>query len=398
MNGLRRVNVAAFGAVSKWRNSESPAILWIVESPATRKPDNPAIAEYLKDSFGKLRTRIWVSYNFGSSMHSKERMQTSVISLLRQLEDQSEAKCRFDYSAVNYEQLLKTLQQMLSSLQLPVICVIQNVVYTKDSNRETKSFIDVLRASLPVHRLKILFTTTKKPEIVPSSLESYVLAHPQGSKQMLNHLKPWRLPSLSATSIKTTLSASQLELPSSPAQESVSAHQTLEPQAQSRTKSNSVIGNRNAEDELNSAHSYGGRMLDDGTGLLEKYVAYLTLVITILTGNRDEDSKKWMQHLNGSLGRLGITSATEPVKIAILDTGVQGSHELILANKRRIKESLSFLTDDESTEDMDGHGTHVAGLLLRVAKVSDIYIGRVAKSNQLESPESVAKVFVPDCH
>ncbi|KAH8886181.1 subtilisin-like protein [Thozetella sp. PMI_491] len=80
------------------------------------------------------------------------------------------------------------------------------------------------------------------------------------------------------------------------------------------------------------------------------------------------------------------------VKIAVLDTGVdeqdlefQTRRECITedrleerpeCNDDPVKATKSFV--DSSTEDTNGHGTHVAGLLLRVAPDADIYIAKIA--------------------
>ncbi|KAK8072093.1 pfs domain-containing protein [Apiospora saccharicola] len=75
--------------------------------------------------------------------------------------------------------------------------------------------------------------------------------------------------------------------------------------------------------------------------------------------------------------------------VAILDTGIN-HHHIDLVEETRIKESLSFLGDGKnSVEDLDGHGTHVAGLLLELSSNVDVIISRVARTDHPESPTQV---------
>lgn len=76
----------------------------------------------------------------------------------------------------------------------------------------------------------------------------------------------------------------------------------------------------------------------------------------------------------------------EPVKIAILDTGLElpelGIHWYEHAP---IKDCRSWLEPDKYPDgdtttgsiDMDGNGTHAAGLILEVARDAELYVGRV---------------------
>ena len=87
------------------------------------------------------------------------------------------------------------------------------------------------------------------------------------------------------------------------------------------------------------------------------------------------------------------------VKIAVLDTGVDAMNFTIRKAMKagRIKDVKSFTPDNE-TSDKHGHGTHVAGLVLKVAPDADIYIARVFTSNvekstaDLNQPQQVAQV------
>lgn len=91
------------------------------------------------------------------------------------------------------------------------------------------------------------------------------------------------------------------------------------------------------------------------------------------------------------------------VTVAVLDTGFEPS-EGLMANyeqANRIKESKSWVASEGDHEvnpenwrkDLDGHGTHVAYLLLRVAPVADVHIAQVFKSRKdLEDPRIAGTV------
>lgn len=80
---------------------------------------------------------------------------------------------------------------------------------------------------------------------------------------------------------------------------------------------------------------------------------------------------------------------SEPrIKVAILDTGIDAEHAYI--KKRWPRPDLcdggyqDFLSDsgDSAPQDNDGHGTHVAGILLLYAPNAELYIGRIVETNE----------------
>jgi subtilisin family serine protease len=87
---------------------------------------------------------------------------------------------------------------------------------------------------------------------------------------------------------------------------------------------------------------------------------------------------------------------TLPVKIAVLDTGIDLDHPFIKAAMRlkRIKETKSFVDNDETMKDESGHGTHVTALLLRVAPEAKIYIAKVAKDEEIPSDHRITNVSI----
>ncbi|KAF4636697.1 hypothetical protein G7Y89_g1387 [Cudoniella acicularis] len=66
------------------------------------------------------------------------------------------------------------------------------------------------------------------------------------------------------------------------------------------------------------------------------------------------------------------------VKVAILDTGIDCSHEDIQDEKSRI-ERRSWLPLGEPDADEHGHGTHATSLILRIAPGAQLYVARIFK-------------------
>jgi subtilisin family serine protease len=84
------------------------------------------------------------------------------------------------------------------------------------------------------------------------------------------------------------------------------------------------------------------------------------------------------------------------VKVALFDTGLDPSDAIIRRHLSRITYK-SFIPGEEhhtvkNARDENGHGTHCAALLLKVAKNAEIFIGRVTMGKKLESPEYISQV------
>lgn len=67
------------------------------------------------------------------------------------------------------------------------------------------------------------------------------------------------------------------------------------------------------------------------------------------------------------------------LKVAVLDTGINMEMPYISARRGRIK----CWPSSSACRDEDGHGTHVAYLLLRLAPHARILVSKVSKSNLL---------------
>ncbi len=103
-------------------------------------------------------------------------------------------------------------------------------------------------------------------------------------------------------------------------------------------------------------------------------------------------------------GRFQHLLSDEPVKIAILDTGIDRNHPdfqhprstpqkngIISPVKgeekqiKRIKAYQNFCDDRKDVQDVtdiDGHGTHVAGIILQLAPTAELYIARVCQGDE----------------
>ena len=84
---------------------------------------------------------------------------------------------------------------------------------------------------------------------------------------------------------------------------------------------------------------------------------------------------------------------TQPIKIAVLDTGVDLTHSFIKGAKKqnRIKLTKCFV-EGVTTQDSHGHGTHVAALLLKVAPDAQLYIAKVATGGMIPANHNIAGV------
>ncbi|KAL1604742.1 hypothetical protein SLS60_004282 [Paraconiothyrium brasiliense] len=87
-----------------------------------------------------------------------------------------------------------------------------------------------------------------------------------------------------------------------------------------------------------------------------------------------------------------------PIKVAILDTGIDLQHNDIVACAERIRDVRSWAdgshgVQDWASGDQHGHGTHVAGILMDCAAEADIYIAKITQDEKSISTDCVAKVI-----
>lgn len=85
------------------------------------------------------------------------------------------------------------------------------------------------------------------------------------------------------------------------------------------------------------------------------------------------------------------------VRIAVLDTGVDQSHELVNAavKRQRIVKCRSFIDGSTGKDvvDTDGHGTHITVLLNKVAPDADIYVAKVFEKRSGDSHQPVVQAI-----
>lgn len=83
----------------------------------------------------------------------------------------------------------------------------------------------------------------------------------------------------------------------------------------------------------------------------------------------------------------------KPVKIAILDTGIERGHDAFEAREEAIKGRHNCYNESQrSISDINGHGTFTASLILDYAPGAELYIIKIADENARPSAEVVAKV------
>lgn len=86
------------------------------------------------------------------------------------------------------------------------------------------------------------------------------------------------------------------------------------------------------------------------------------------------------------------------VRVAILDTGIDSSHPFMsvgIGNRRRLKYckykdfTKANTSEGETPVDTNGHGTHIAGIILQMSPYVDLYIARVFESQVLGAKEAM---------
>ncbi|KAF6830083.1 pfs domain-containing protein [Colletotrichum musicola] len=85
---------------------------------------------------------------------------------------------------------------------------------------------------------------------------------------------------------------------------------------------------------------------------------------------------------------------SRPVKVAVLDTGIDMNHQKVGAREERIKGKYNWLNDKtvKSVPDRNGHGTFIACLLLDYAPDVGLYVAKIA-DNDPTSPGVIAKAI-----
>ncbi|EWC48474.1 hypothetical protein DRE_02243 [Drechslerella stenobrocha 248] len=112
-------------------------------------------------------------------------------------------------------------------------------------------------------------------------------------------------------------------------------------------------------------------------------------------------AKNWFEILNASVRPTMCRSRRtrdKPVKVAVLDTGIDATHPKILEhlewNGSRIVDCQDWTESPDGPNDSMGHGTAVSDVLLQVAKVH-LYVGKISDSAEFDNttPAKVAKAI-----
>lgn len=100
--------------------------------------------------------------------------------------------------------------------------------------------------------------------------------------------------------------------------------------------------------------------------------------------------KNWQIHLIRKKHHL----SGEGIRVALLDSGIDTAHQDL---KNSIAETMDFCNPKDTAPDLDGHGTHLAGIigargnLQGMAPSMQFYIGRVMTHSWIVSDETVTE-------
>jgi len=110
----------------------------------------------------------------------------------------------------------------------------------------------------------------------------------------------------------------------------------------------------------------------------------------------DTQSEWWLQEVETRSHPLvyeRMLKGEDKIRIALLDTGIDLQHGYFQnqLRKRRVKECKSFVASPRGDRDANGHGTHAAALIMRVAPSADIYVARVIEDDgTVDNPKKIA--------
>ncbi|KAL6364393.1 hypothetical protein LRP88_01793 [Fusarium phalaenopsidis] len=79
-------------------------------------------------------------------------------------------------------------------------------------------------------------------------------------------------------------------------------------------------------------------------------------------------------------------SERRPIKLAIIDSGIDLDNPRIRARKRQIGDTRNWTSDQpDECDDGCGHGTHVTRLILEVAPAVEVYVAKVSQRKKFDS-------------
>ncbi|KAF2851860.1 hypothetical protein T440DRAFT_467121 [Plenodomus tracheiphilus IPT5] len=131
----------------------------------------------------------------------------------------------------------------------------------------------------------------------------------------------------------------------------------------------------------------------------------LATLLNTGTGSLPRSSKEWMKRamdnrffdLTHSYRELRIPGDPRRVRIAILDTGCDTRCDFFGPTPRRtrLKSCKDFVENEATFSDLDGHGSHITSLAMKIAPAAEIYIARVAvdSCSLANASENIAKAI-----
>jgi subtilisin family serine protease len=90
-------------------------------------------------------------------------------------------------------------------------------------------------------------------------------------------------------------------------------------------------------------------------------------------------------------------SARQPVRIGLIDTGVNPWHSHVHGNVRGVRifsDSMGRIEEDDDFRDMVGHGTAVAGILRQGLPDAELFVARVFDKGLTSYPSLVARALL----
>ncbi|KAJ4248542.1 hypothetical protein NW757_008190 [Fusarium falciforme] len=115
----------------------------------------------------------------------------------------------------------------------------------------------------------------------------------------------------------------------------------------------------------------------------------------------EREQKAAEEHLNELIGSMGgyikvhansARNEKKPIKIAIIDSGVDPDDRWIRARSSQIADTRNWTSAQiDDCADECGHGTHITRLILKVAPAAEIYIAKVSKRKKFD-PEVAGQV------
>lgn len=87
-------------------------------------------------------------------------------------------------------------------------------------------------------------------------------------------------------------------------------------------------------------------------------------------------------------------SGERPVRIAVLDSGMNDRDLIVESNVERITYRDFVRGQHDAPCDLASHGTHTAAIVLGIAKNAKLLVGRVVEELHFQDPGSIAKVCI----